>query len=93
MVQVSHLRGRWPESQLLPALHYLHAVGDIVLFQDGSVCTRPSEISDMMAQFISPELVQDQLPYITHGQAEILTTDQVGRMLQLKADDKRYIFC
>lgn len=76
--------------KLLPALHYLHATGDVVLFDDGTVCLRPSEISSMIAQFISPDSVQQHLPHITSQHAEILTTEQVGRILQLNVHDPKY---
>lgn len=70
------------------ALHYLHDVGDIVLLPDGLVCTHPSEISELMAQFISPECVRN-LPFVENRQVEVLSSEQVGRVLSLKQDDPR----
>lgn len=72
------------------ALRYLHSVGDIVFLPDGLICTRPVEISHIMAQFISPEYVQAALPHRINGHVEVLTSDQVGNVLSLKCDDPRY---
>lgn len=74
--------------QNLPStLRYLHAVGDIVLLQNGLICVNPASVSKMMAKFISPEQVQRSLPHIKEGKAVILTTEQAGRILELKEDD------
>lgn len=75
---------------MLPALRYLHAVGDIVLLPDGLICVRPPEISQLMAQFISPVDVQASLPHIVNGHVEVLTSDQVGRVLTLTQGDPRF---
>lgn len=72
------------------ALQYLHSVGDIVLFPDGLVCVRPSEIAELMAQFISPESVRNSLPYIANRQVEVLSSEQVGQVLSLMQDDPRW---
>lgn len=44
-----------------PALLYLHAIGRIVLFHNGMVCTNTSIASKIAAKFISPEEVRIQL--------------------------------
>lgn len=86
---VEELRGSFPENQLMPALRYLHAVGDIVLLQDGLLCTDPSAVSKMMANFISPENVQHTLPHIASGKAVILNSDDIGKVLLLNENDPR----
>lgn len=77
------------EDQLL-GLGYLHAVGDIVMLADGLVCTDPKYISLLMSNFISPEAVQMNLPHITSKKVEILTSEQVGKVLLLKENDSEY---
>lgn len=83
----------WPilPSALLPALHYLHAVGDIVLLDnEKTVCTRPAEISSLMACFISPESVQQRLLHINEGEVAILSTNEVGKILLLTTNSPKY---
>jgi hypothetical protein len=46
---------------LLRALKHLHAIGQIVLFGDQKICTKPSVISQLMAKFISPTEVRNGL--------------------------------
>jgi hypothetical protein len=78
------------EENLMPALHYLHAVGSIVLVGDDLICTDPSAISHIMSNFISPESVQQTLPHVAHKKVEILSSDQVGKILMLEENDPKY---
>ena len=91
IMHIDNVNIQIPKNNLLSALKYLHAVGDIVLLPEGLICIRPSEISQLMAQFISPENVQSSLPHIASGNIEILTSDQVGRLLCLKNNDPMYV--
>lgn len=86
--------GNTQEEQLavLRGLRYLHAVGDIVMLPDGLVCTDPKYISLLMSNFISPESVQMTLPHITSNKVEILTSEQVGKVLLMKENDSEYDF-
>lgn len=76
-----------PTIQLMPALRYLHSVGDIVLLNERLICANPMNISKVMAKFIAPEQVQLALPHIKDGKAVILTTEHAGRVLEMTADD------
>ena len=80
----------YPEKELMPTLKYLHAVGSIVMVE-GIICTDPTSISDMMAKFISPESVQLTLPHVCNNKVEILTSDQVGKVLMMQGDDPKYV--
>ena len=74
-----------PDHQLMPALRYLHSVGDIVMMQD-EICTNPSHVAQLMAKFICPDSVRTSL-LISTGKVDTLTPDQVGTLLCLKEDD------
>jgi hypothetical protein len=74
---------------LMPALQYLHAIGSIVLVGD-LICTDPSVISRVMANFISPESVQQTLPHVRHKRVEILSSDQVGKILMMEEYNPKY---
>ncbi len=73
-----------PEGIKGPVLRHFHSVGDIILLGDDLVCGRPSEISTIMAKFISPESIQANLPRIANSGIEILSLDQIGKILKVK---------
>jgi hypothetical protein len=71
------------------ALKYWHSVGRIVLVDD-LICTDPAFISQLMSNFISPESVQLLLPHLANKKIEILTSQQVGKLMTVKGDDSEY---
>jgi hypothetical protein len=87
---INNLPIYYTKEKLMPALQYLHAVGSIVLVGDDLICTDPSAISHMMSNFISPEYVQQTLPHVRHKKVEILSSDQVGKILMMEEDDPKY---
>ena len=78
-----------PDHLLMPALRYLHSVGDIVLMQD-EVCTDPSYVARLLAKFICPESIRQSL-LISSGKVDVLTQDQVGTMLSMTKDDPQLL--
>lgn len=91
-IRVDKLDQLIPNNQHLQVgLQYLHAVGDIVMLPNGLICTDPSYVSQLMSNFISPESVQVTLPHIMSGKVEILTSDQVGKVLLMTKDDQEYV--
>lgn len=87
MVSIKDNFANSTEQQFMPGLRYLHAVGDIVLLPGGLICTDPTEISRMMAKFVSPESVQQTLPHIAQGKAVILTSEQAGKIMLMQEND------
>ncbi len=90
----------WKKSEIKPedfdpktlpkALQYLHAVGDIVLLGDEMICVKPLYIAGLLSSFISPEEVQLKMPHLSSRHAEILTSDQVGKLLLVQGNNERY---
>lgn len=84
---ISKLHPRWAkweekndQKPLQRALLYLHSIGEIVLFGEGKVCTKPSMISEAMANFISHE----------HGH-DVLVATNINCVRQLmSADNNKY---
>ncbi len=54
------------------ALHYYHAIGQIVFLQNGFVCPRPHIIPKLLAKFVSPAEVQ-RLLLAQNSAVQILT--------------------
>lgn len=92
-ISINEISQSDPEQHLMPGLRYLHAVGDIVMLPDGLVCTDPAQVSHMMSSIICPESVQLTLPHIANGKMEILTSEQIGRVLTMKEEDEKYENC
>lgn len=72
------------------ALRYLHAVGDIILFNDGYVCTKPQEISRRFANFVCPDDVMEKLPH-TESQlfVAVLNENDIGKLVVSSGGDAR----
>lgn len=70
------------------ALHHLHSIGRILFLQNGIVCTTPTLIPKMLAKFISPAEVQNQL--CVNYSVHILTQEQIGVVLQIDSNETRY---
>jgi hypothetical protein len=74
---------RWKENPglMMRALRHLHAIGQIVLFGDQMICAKPSEISKLMAKFISPVKVRDSLLLSDDDRVNLLTKTDINCIL------------
>jgi hypothetical protein len=73
------------------ALDHLHAIGEIVLFREGRICTNPSSISHLMAKFISPEQVRNDLLWDYENQVVLLSKTDINSVLGVnKLGNTRY---
>jgi hypothetical protein len=88
-IHIDDLQAVYPKQHLMPALKYLHAIGGIALLED-MICTDPSSISKLMSNFISPTSVQLSLSHMT--KLQVLTSEEVGKVLVMKQDDPKYVF-
>ncbi len=68
------------------ALYYLHAIGHIVFLQNGLVCTKPTMIPKLLAKFISPSEVQNNL-LSENPNVQILSGEQIGFILKIKEEN------
>lgn len=82
---------RWSKDLVECALKYLHDVGEIVRFTDGRICTRPSVIPKIMAKFISPEEVRNQLLRDGNGKLLLFKTDIDSIFSVTNKESKRYL--
>lgn len=64
-------------------LQYFHQIGQIVWLKGGLVCTDPQQIPKIAAKFISPEEVQARLLNREDENVQILSTDDVGYILNI----------
>lgn len=65
-------------------------MGDIVLFGDGYVCTKPQEISRRFANFVCPENVMEKLPHKESRAVAVLNEDDIGALIVSSGEDARY---
>lgn len=73
-------------------LRYLHAIGHIVVVDDDTVCTNPTIIPKIVANFISPEEVRVKL--FKERNIEILDEDNIKCLLNIdESSDAKYFFC
>ena len=82
----------WPGTidQLQLAFDYLHAIGQVILLQNGLVCLQPQIIPKIMAQFISPEAVRNK--YKKKHQIEIMNEKEIGVILAVsEGNNKEYV--
>jgi hypothetical protein len=77
-------------AQLQRGLTFLHEIGEIVVFPDGTICTQPEVISNIMAHFISPVQVRSELQQRVGGISgnvlarisdSLLTQTEIGVLL------------
>jgi hypothetical protein len=74
------------------ALQYFHAIGRVVMLDDNTVCTDPTIVPKIAAEFISPPEVRDKLLF-SKGKVEILTEGNIKCLLNIKDEnDPRFIF-
>ncbi len=65
------------------ALQYLHAIGQIVFLQtSGLVCRTPTTIPKLLAKFVSPVEIRNQLLAEESEVIQILTQQEIGAVLQ-----------
>lgn len=64
-------------------LEYLHAIGRIVLFKNGVVCTNASLAPKIAANFVSPEAVRIQLLKKHTDNVQILGKEEIGCLLDI----------
>lgn len=67
-------------------LTHLHSIGEIVLFGEDKICKRSEEISLLMAKFISPCVVRNDLLCSEEDQVNILTTSRISKILQVNVN-------
>ena len=72
------------------ALKYLHSIGHIVFLQNGLVCTTPTIIPKLLAKFVSPIEVQNNL-LGQNSNVQILTAEQIGVVLQIDSHNTKYV--
>jgi hypothetical protein len=80
------------ENEMKRALQYFHAIGRVVVLDDNTVCTDPTIIPKIAAEFISPTEVRNKL-LLSKGKVEILSEGDIKCLLKIIDDnDPRFIF-
>lgn len=74
-----------PAHVIESALQYLHAIGRVVLFSNGLVCTNAAIAPKIVAKFVSPEEVRLQLWKQQSENVQILGKEEVGSLLDIGA--------
>ncbi len=73
------------------ALHYLHSIGQIVYLHSGKVCAVPTVVPKLLAKFVSPKDVHESLlSEDCEADVSILSQDQIGYVLEVNANSKRF---
>ena len=88
LIHASQFLEPWRGEKLLLALKFLHAVGQIIMLKDGSICPSPQLIPKITAEFVSPKKVRDKL--LSVYQVEILDKQQIGAVLEVTGNNKEY---
>lgn len=95
ILQVSSIQSfpnsRWKKKPDLMkrGLTHLHSIGEIVLFGKDKICNRPEEVSRLMAKFISPRHVRDNLLFNESDQVNVLSTSSISEILRV--DINRFV--
>lgn len=70
------------------ALEYLHAIGRIVLFSNGLVCTNAAIAPKIAAKFVSPPEIRLQLLKKETEAVQILDKEEIGCLLQIETNER-----
>src|SRR3978361_242040 len=75
-------------------IHYLHAIGRIVLIEkSGLIFTNPTLAPKIAAKFVSPEEVRFRLLKGEDENVQLLTEEDIGCLININVgDNKRCVF-
>lgn len=71
-------------------LAHLHSIGEIVMFGDEMICTKPQDVSRLLAKFISPAEVRNALLFSEEEQVSILSHESISNILRVHSN--RYLY-
>lgn len=75
----------WKSDLLSNALAYLHAIGQIVYFTGGRICTNPEVVPRIMAKINSPLEIRNKLLWDEDNQLTLLTKTDIDAVIGLNS--------